>query len=147
MGFRKRNLPLAAPIFRFSPDALAHLKAAALIYILLICASLIGDTQIRLEAFLLLLLASTKPPLSHLQSILEATTIDILRQHLDSINNGPLSDLILGVSTGPSHGLHLAVAIRESLNAICSHSRVPLIIELLSCLPDWTECNLTYNAF
>ncbi|KAF7549648.1 hypothetical protein G7Z17_g6254 [Cylindrodendrum hubeiense] len=147
--------PLKAHIFRFSPEALASLKAAAAAFSThdALCAFIwrhmtlarrvpgapasapaAGNDDSSALAFAVNIRGRTSPPLPPTY-LGNASMLSMTSR---------LSVSTLTTDTGL---IQAAGAIRKSLKALSSPSRVPLTIGLLSSRPDATDFKLAYNAF
>ncbi|KAH7176945.1 transferase [Dactylonectria macrodidyma] len=142
--------PMATRIFRFSPEGLAGIKAAAAAFSThdALCAfiwrhmtlarkipgaSVAGDETSAL-AFAVNIRGRTSPPLP--PTYLGNASMASMTSRL------PIPSLT--ADTGLSYA---AAAIRKSLNAFNGPSRVPLTIGMLNSRPDATDFKLAYNAF
>ncbi|KAM0433489.1 hypothetical protein ACHAPT_004369 [Fusarium lateritium] len=145
--------PLAARIFFFSPESLAHLKAAAAAF----------STNDALCAFIWqrMTLARTRSGVIADPTGGEVTSVLAYAVNIRNRMSPPLPSTFLGNASMASVTKRLAVstltsdnalpqvaaAIRQSLSAFNSPCRVPLTIGLLNSRPDPTDFNLSYNAF
>ncbi|KAH6971223.1 transferase [Ilyonectria sp. MPI-CAGE-AT-0026] len=148
--------PLVTRIFRFSPEALAGLKAAAAAF----------STHDALCAFIWrhMTLARRNPDASTSGTdgnSGDETSVLAFAVNIRGHTSPPLPPTYLGnasmasvTSRFPTSTLtaddglsHAAAAVRKSLAAFRSPSRVPLTIGILNSRPDPTDFKLSYNAF